>query len=194
MRARSGQLVRVGREANRRAKAAARPAVDVLSGTLFPELRPPGWADDIDERYTLREDVQWALGRVGVERFDLDVAACEESHHASVYWTKEDNGLKQPWWGNVWCNPPYSNIAPWVKRAWWMLEHGEALTVAMLLPASRTEQPWWQKLIEPHRDRSPRLTSHFLPGRTRFGLPGNPLGIGVGSPPFACVLLIFRRT
>ena len=37
------------------------------------------------------------------------------------------------------------------------------------------------------------LTTHFLPGRTRFGHPGNPEGVGVGSPPFGCVLLVWRR-
>jgi phage N-6-adenine-methyltransferase len=162
---------------------------------LFPELRPTPWSSALDERYTLREDVQWALGKVGAKRFDLDVAACEESHHAEVWYSREDDGLVKPWFGNVWCNPPYSDIEPWVAKAWASLEmtHRGVKSVSMLLPATRTEQPWWQKLIEPHRDKSPRLTSHFLPGRTRFGLPGNPLGIGVGSPPFACVLLIFRR-
>ncbi len=187
---------------------------------MFPETRTVTAGNELDERYTLRSDIDWCLKRVGITAFDLDVAACAESHHAPKYLTREQNGLCWFWHGNIWCNPPYSDIAPWVTRAWeaTRAERNEAATVAMLLPATRTEQDWWQRDIEPFRDgraakvrrgpwsepsplmgdwryrsQAPTLETHFLPGRTRFGLPGNPTGIGVGSPPFACVLLIWRR-
>ncbi len=45
----------------------------------------------------------------------------------------------------------------------------------------------------PEAEVSTSLMTHFLPGRTRFGHPGNVEGVGVGSPPFGCVLLVFRR-
>ena len=166
----------------------------MLDNDLFPETRVVSPANELDECYTLREDVLWCLKKLGEDAYDLDVAACEESHHADEWFDLQTNGLKTRWHGNVWCNPPYSDIEPWVRKA--LKTCGpkpEALSVSMLLPASRTEQPWWQKHIEPLRDRDERISTHFLPGRTRFGMPGNPKGIGVGSPPFACVLVIFRR-
>ena len=93
----------------------------------------------------------------------------------------------------VWCNPPYSSIEPWVRKAW--AEHGVAECIVMLLPANRTEQTWWRDLVEPYRDRvgSP-LRTEFIPGRLRFLKPGATT-IGANErPPFGCCLLIWQRT
>jgi phage N-6-adenine-methyltransferase len=148
-----------------------------------------------DERYTTRDTMDWCAKQAGVDAFDLDVAACEESHKAETFFTVAMDGLTRPWFGRVWCNPPYSDIAPWVAKAWREMESLPGPDViAMLIPASRTEQGWWQTDVEAWRDRhKSQLTTHFLPGRTRFGHPGNPEGVGVGSPPFGCVLLVWRR-
>lgn len=71
-----------------------------------------------DLRFTPRHVVDQAKQLLGIEAFDLDPAACEEAHHADRYYTIETNGLAQPWEGNVWCNCPYSDIAPWVAKSW----------------------------------------------------------------------------
>lgn len=70
----------------------------------------------------------------------------------------------------------------------------KAPTIVMLLPANRTEQPWWQDLVEPVRDRTGgHLWTEFLRGRRRFVLPGNE-GIGMNErPPFGSVLLIWNE-
>lgn len=39
--------------------------------------------------------------------FDLDAAATAENAKAPTFYSVEDNGLRQPWRGRVWCNPPY---------------------------------------------------------------------------------------
>lgn len=143
-----------------------------------------------DERYTTRETMAWCLERAGVDGFDLDVAACEESHHAPRWYSKVDNGLLQPWFGRVWCNPPYSDIEPWAKRAWEQLT--SCAVIAMLVPATRTEQPWWHSHIEPRRDRDEQLRSFFLPGRTEFARPGSG-GVAQSGSPFGCVLLVWRN-
>lgn len=88
----------------------------------------------------------------------------------------------------IWCNPPYSDIAPWIRKAW--AEHHGVDAITMLLPANRTEQTWWQLMVEPFRDRpgSP-LRVEFLPGRMRFLKPGQT-AIGPNNrPPFGCALL-----
>jgi len=155
-----------------------------------------------DQRFTLEATDLWARKLAGVRRWSLDVAACKQSHLAARYYTARENALVRAWRARaVWCNPPYSDIGPWLWRAWDAMRRLEAGTVALLLPATRTEQPWWQEHVEPWRDRGPRifggwpvwLTSHFPAGRTRFGNPKDPRGQYVGSPDFTCVLLVFRR-
>lgn len=163
----------------------------------FAKDVPPSDIEN-DERYTTRETLAWCMARAGVDAFDLDVAACEESHHAPRYYTKADDGLQRPWNAErVWCNPPYSDIEPWVHKAWDELAREHADLIAMLLPAIKTEQPWWQRVVEPFRDHEGACTfatlkTHFLPGRTAFARPGSG-GIGQDGAPFGCVLLVWRR-
>lgn len=165
--------------------------------TLIPGIDPVRPLD-LDSRFTLRPTLDWCKRVAKVEAFDLDVAACAEAHCAPRYYTIDDDGLRQPWNApHVWCNPPYSDIGPWVARAWEQMRAGACELVAMLLPATRSEQPWWQDMVEPFRDRRKRgirLTTHYLPGRQNFGIPGNPLGVGVGSPPFPVVMLLWSRS
>jgi len=161
---------------------------------MFPEAKvDPGF--DLDRRYTTRETMDLCMRLAGVDAFDLDVAADEESHWGRGWYTIAEDGLSQPWTGRVWCNPPYSDIGPWVRKAWFAWEHEGAQVIAMLLPATRTEQPWWTSHVEPFRDDPRRwhLRTHFLPTRIKFGHPGNRDAVGVGSPPFGCVLLVWRR-
>ncbi len=182
---------RWGYAAEREQQRANRAVAD-----LFPDVKPPPEIEDGDQRFTLESTDLWARKVANVVRWDLDVAACAESHLAARYYTKADDGLTKPWDAStIWVNPPFSDIEPWVQKAWREFERrSRSMVIAMLLPASRTEQRWWQELVEPHRGRQSGFTTHFLPGRTRFGLPGNPKGDGVGSPPFGCVLLVWRRT
>lgn len=127
--------------------------------------------------------------------FTLDVAASDHNAKCARYYTLEHDGLTHPWTDErVWCNPPYSHIEPWVFRAW----TSAAELVVMLVPANRTEQKWWQGLVEPFRDNERfvpdphRLTVEFLPGRPRFVNVGKP-GIGPNErPPFGCCLLIWE--
>jgi hypothetical protein len=100
------------------------------------------------------------------------------------------DGLAQSWAGErVWCNPPYSSIEPWLEKAW-----GEdAELIVMLLPANRTEQGWWQRHVEPHRDRGGRLRVEFLPGRMRFIAHDDDAIRPNARPPFGVCLLIWDR-
>lgn len=174
---------------------------------LFPEIAPTK-GDNHNERFTTTKTMEWCKRVAGVEEWDVDVAACAEWHWAPRYFTREADGLRQRWDGRVWCNPPYDDLEPWVSKAWLAWLHDKPEVIAMLVPANRAEQPWWQNWVERFRDGrgignvkidsvgrllgEARLTGHFLPGRVNFGHPGNPEGIGVGSPPFGCVLLVWR--
>lgn len=123
--------------------------------------------------------------------FTIDVAASTRNARLPRFWTRDDDALVQSWAGeSVWCNPPYSAIAPWVEKAW--RESSQAARIVMILPANRTEQDWWQTLVEPYRDRPGSvLTVEFLRGRIRF-IRADKDRIGPNErPPFGCCLLIW---
>jgi phage N-6-adenine-methyltransferase len=154
------------------------------------QVRAHGTDPHVDDRATTAEVFAPLAKRF---RFTIDVAASADNAKCARYYSIEDDGLRQSWAGErVWCNPPYSSIRPWIEKAW---AERNAEVVVMLLPANRTEQAWWQQLVEPYRDRtgSP-LTTEFLSGRLRFIAPG-ATRIGANErPPFGCVLLVWHHT
>jgi len=123
--------------------------------------------------------------------FTIDVAALPHNAKLPRYFTPEDNGLLQSWAGErVWCNPPYSDIEPWVQKA--KAEGFAADLIVMLLPANRTEQGWWQRHVEPGR-RGGTLRVEFLPGRMRFIKYGHDKVEPNQRPPFGNCLVIWGR-
>lgn len=141
-----------------------------------------------DERYTTRAQFELCLRLAGVEKVLLDVAACDEAHVCPKYFTKANSGLEREWDRFWWCNPPWSDIRPWVEHAFRARAPG-----LMLLPAW-TDRAWWQELIEPARDQArSSVFTRFLP-RAPFGSPGNPTAKGVEQPHFWTVLLAFHFT
>jgi hypothetical protein len=138
----------------------------------FPETK--GVSDnETDELFTLFPTLQLLSRKAGVHGWDLDVAACLLAHVCARYFTKKDNGLLLPWWGRVWCNPPWSDIGPWVDKAWAEWERSRVVKViGMLLPADRTDRDWWHEFVEPYRDQpSSELHTYNLPDRTAYGQP-----------------------
>ena len=113
------------------------------------------------------------------------------NHKCERYFTREQDGLRQGWGGaKVWCNPPFSALGAWTAKASHETTLGGCPLVVMLLPNNRCEQVWWQKLIEPFRDRGCGVSVRFLPGRPRFIVPANvKVPLKGDRPPFGCVLL-----
>lgn len=123
------------------------------------------------------------LARLGRDAFDLD--PCSPSRDGPIpalkRFTKEDDGLRQPWQGLVWCNPPYGReIRKWIDKA--ISEYQAGADIILLVPA-RTDTQWWHHLM----DAGGR--PEFLKGRIRFLRPdGTP---GAASPfPSALVYLM----
>lgn len=164
-----------------------------------------GAVDEVDDRGTRPETFDPLYERF---RFTLDVAAAPHNAKCKRYYTREQNGLERPWSGSVWCNPPYSDLGAWVMKAqseW--LEAGWGVwrppgtqtarfisNIVMLVPANRTEQAWWQDLIEPFRDRdngAKWMRVEFLRGRPRFDRPAATIGPKGDRPPFGCAVLIW---
>lgn len=73
--------------------------------------------------------------------FTLD-AACM-AHNAKLPGFKACDGLEQDWTGQrVWCNPPYSDIEPWVAKA----SERKADVAAFLVPV-RAGTDWWRRYV-----------------------------------------------
>ena len=116
----------------------------------------------------------------GIFRFDLDVCALPENAKCEKYYTPETDGLKQPWVGGVWCNPPYGKeIGKWCEKAVREREREYNRFVVMLLP-SRTDTKWFQKYVYPH------AWLWFVDGRLKFG--GSKT-----SAPFPSVIAVYAK-
>ena len=94
--------------------------------------------------------------------FNCDAACSDENKLVSEHWlTVEDNALhySTDWGGVNWCNPPYSDIMPWVNKAVEQYEEGK--TVVMLIPAD-TSVKWFKKAFDNCTE------CHFISGRLSF--------------------------
>lgn len=149
-----------------------------------------GAQDAVDDRGTAPE--HFAAFDAEFGPFTLDVAAAFHNRKCEDYYSLEEDGLRLPWHGVVWCNPPYSGLGAWVEKAWAEWNARRVRRIVMLLPANRTEQTWWQRHVEPYRDQpdSP-LTVRFLSGRMRFIRPTAVIGPKGDRPPFGCCLLVW---
>ena len=72
------------------------------------------------EYYTPKKYIDAVKGVYG-GNIDLDPASCDEANTkyvgAGVFYTAKENGLELPWFGRVFCNPPYGGEAgPFVDR------------------------------------------------------------------------------
>lgn len=145
--------------------------------------------DAVDDRAIRMDDFTPLHERF---RFTIDAAAAPHNARLPRYWTEGDNALMQSWRRErVWCNPPYSNIRPWVEKAWSSWDDHGADLIVMLLPANRTEQAWWQDLIEQQRRYRNDFRVEFLPGRMRFDRPNAVIGPKGDRPSFGCCLAIW---
>lgn len=93
--------------------------------------------------------------------FYMDVAASKENSLCEHYYSVDHDSLSDDcsWDGVCWCNPPYSKIMPWVKKAIDEMERG-SVTV-MLIPAD-TSVKWFKLAYENCTE------CHFISGRLSF--------------------------
>ena len=93
--------------------------------------------------------------------FTLDPCATVANAKCEMFYSKQDNGLKKNWGGQkVFCNPPYSEVAKWAKKAY--EESKKPGTVVVLLVPSRTDTRWFHEYVY-HR-----AEIRFVKGRIKF--------------------------
>ncbi|HEY9655080.1 MAG TPA: DNA N-6-adenine-methyltransferase [Crinalium sp.] len=91
-----------------------------------------------------------ALARQVMGAIDLDPVSDEAAQQwvqAATYYTPEQEGLTQPWFGRVWLYLPLANKAgKWIKKAVAAFESGK-ITAAILLVKPALGSKWFQKLM-----------------------------------------------
>jgi DNA N-6-adenine-methyltransferase (Dam) len=110
-----------------------------------------------NEWYTPAKYIEAAREVMGT--IDLDPASCamaNETVRASRYYSREENGLERPWYGNVWLNPPYaqdnsqpngkkSGIRKWVENLIEQFNDGD-INQAIALLTTQTNTTWFELL------------------------------------------------
>lgn len=166
-----------------------------------------------NERYTLSPTLEQIRKLSGVTHFDIDLSACVESHCAPEWLGVQFNGTFRNALTSSWRptkklfpddpsvgfnNMPYDAIEDFIERSVVAMLDGELDVLLSLPPGDRCEQPWWQRWIEPYRDGRGlidgrvKIETHCLPGRQKFGSPGDPNGLVASSAPFPSVLIAWR--
>lgn len=97
--------------------------------------------------------------------FDFDLDPCAPPEPLAPWipalnrYSREQDGLSQPWEGRVWLNPPYGKeVGRWLAR---LAEHGNGIALIF----ARTDTRWWQESV-PSAD-----AVCFIAGRLTF-IPG----------------------
>ncbi len=109
--------------------------------------------------------------------FQLDVCSLKENAKCENFFTPDDDGLLQNWYGVVWCNPPYGNgIGDWVEKAY--RESFNGVTTVMLLPV-RTDTKWFHNWV------LGKAEIRFIKGRLKFG-------DAIHNAPFPSMAIIYK--
>lgn len=166
-------------------------------------LHEHGGLESVDDRRTPRSLFDPLHERF---RFTVDAAASRDNTLLPAFFSRYAyDGLMSSWGGQrVWCNPPYSDIPNWIAKAYIETMRGKCELAVLLLPADRTEQPWWHEYVEPYRDSGKGVRTEFIRKRVKFGLPpehpdadkglaNGKKGGGYRYPPFGCVLVIMEK-
>jgi hypothetical protein len=163
------------------AKVEAAIAIKIPRG-----INPHGDSEAPVEWYTPPEFVEMARTVLG--GIDLDPASnalAQSWIKAQTYYTAEEDGMIQPWFGRVWCNPPYGKNQPkgrkapdWLEKALFCYENGQIEAAILLF--NRGEGGWYKQQLKRvnaicevnkriafldargHKQNSPRHHNDFL--------------------------------
>lgn len=120
---------------------AAFDRLDAIREKTVIEQPSPEW-------YTPPEFVDMARSVLG--GIDLDPASNPIAQgwvKAEKYYTKDDDGLAQPWAGRVWCNPPYGKFSKlFIERALEFYQSGQVTDCIFLV--NRTGAAWYIDLTQ----------------------------------------------
>ena len=120
-----------------------------------------------------------------VGNFDLDVAASAQNAKCKNFFTRQQNGLLRDWFGNVWCNPPYSKVKPWFEKAIRELDENRCHKVAILVNQVDSSTRWFHDYV---LERAAAI--YFVKGRLDFT---GPYSLTNSISPRASMLIILTK-
>lgn len=123
---------------------------------------------------------KWLFDKLNKEfKFDLDPTTEPNNPLGTPnFFTEKDNSLTKEWNGNVFINPPYSNIELWIKKCVEEHERDRNRNIVMLIPA-RTDTKYFHDLIVPYCE------VRFVRGRLKFSEKG--------TAPFPSMVVIYNN-
>jgi site-specific DNA-methyltransferase (adenine-specific) len=148
-----------------------------VSSSLFSHTL--GFRSECEEWTTPPELLAELVHELGP--FELDPCATPENRTAPRFFSKDENGLVQPWApARCFVNPPYGrSIGAWSEKCAREAELGAF--VVGLFPA-RTDTAWWHRYV-----LGRRASVRFLRGRVRFWRQGRP----VHPAPFPSAVIMW---
>jgi len=112
----------------------------------------------------------------------LDVCATMDTTKCKKFFTKYDDGLRQKWDIDFFCNPPYSEDKIWIEKC-----HNESIenkVNGMALIFAKVDVSWWHEFIEG------KAEVHNQRKRIRFLYNGKQLA---GAPRPSCWVIWRNR-
>ncbi|MHB8147028.1 MAG: DNA N-6-adenine-methyltransferase [Vulcanimicrobiaceae bacterium] len=150
------------------------------------ELVGVGDDDDPDTWLTPPYILDAARAEIGGQPFDLDPCTIlRNPAGAKTFYSKQrnDNGLALPWNAeNIWINPPYSAILPWIEKSVEAVRNRPNTRIWMLIPGA-TETAYGQRAL---RTAS---AACFLGDRVHHLRPSD--GKPAGSPRWGSMVIGF---
>jgi len=124
------------------------------------------------------------------ERFNfsptLDAAATVRNTKAPRFYNPTQDGLKHPWNGKVWLNPPFGRELPrWLEKCAEEIKTNDRCEVIYCLIPARTDTRWFHDIVMPNA-----YLAYLIKGRFNFVAPGTAEG---ANAPFPSMLVVWRR-
>lgn len=111
----------------------------------------------------------------------LDVSATQFNSKCPNFYTPEEDGLTKDWNRTFFCNPPYSRVASFMKKAYY--DSKTFQVEGMCLIFAKTDTKFWHSYIEG------KAEVHFIKGRVKFLKDGFKTK---NSAPYPSCFVIYR--
>jgi len=143
------------------------------------EAEPPSRG----ERGTPRSLIQPVLEAYG-GRLTMDVASgAEPIPIGETRYTEDDDGLSQPWYGDIWLNPPWSDYDQFAAKLDQHMQDGDIISAVAIIGALSLSADWFHDWIVPHLEALCVLDDRPSFTNTDSGADAPVVIAGVGDLP-----------
>ena len=159
-----------------RAKRSVKQAGVQLELCVRPKAMPAAPVIFSHESDQWTTDDEFYRGLCREFNFTLDPCSNGDNAKRKDHYTVRENGLLQDWGDKcVFVNPPDSQVAKWMEKAFCAAKAG---ATCVCLVGARTDTRWWH-------DFAMKGEVRFIKGRLKFGGAKN-------SAPFPSAVVVFR--